>query len=282
MNSAGVHANPASSRPAERFDRGLWASVLLHVVLGVLLVTSPALFPAFGDSPWGSDGGLGGGISVNLVAAPGIPLPAPPITRPDAVGNDSAGLYTPPAEATPSAPEEVPADAELIPETFPEVVSDEPPAEPEPEPAEVAAANPAPAEETSPAPDNAVPFGEGGQPDIGGGVSSDQGIGGMAVGDGTFGERYGRYVDAMRRRISESWFQSMVDANVRSGLRVTMGFEVLRNGTLRNVRIVAPSGVRSLDESAERALLRVRRLEPLPPTYRGASIDVEFWFEFRR
>jgi len=260
-------------------------------------VTSPALFPAFGDVPWGSDAGGGGGISVQLVSSEtGIPLPAPFQTNPDAVGNDSAGFYTPPEESAPTPVLEDASDAEPVPETFPElsdredlenvVVEPQPPApEPRPETRETPAVAPARASSasaTSTAPDNAVPFGEGGRPDVNAGFATGQGTYGVGVGDGTFGQRYGRYVDAMRRRISENWFQSMVDANVPRGRRVTLGFEILRNGIVRNVHIVESSGIRSLDDSAERAILRVRQLEPLPADYRGTSIEVEFWFEFAR
>ena len=288
MISRFTYSRSRTSKPAERFDRGLWASVLLHVVLGMLLVLSPALFPAFGDVPWGSEAGGGGGISMRLVAdESGIPLPAPDITNPDAVGNESTGLFAPLEEAAPAAvPDEAIAEAELVPETFEEI--DEVPV-PEPD---VGATSPgaptpsppapAPVAEAPPAPDNAIPFGEGGQPDIGAGFATTGGTYGVDVGDGTFGQQYGRYVNAMRRRVSENWYQSMIEANVQSGARVTMEFEILRNGLIQSVSVVESSGIRSLDDSAERAIYRVRQLEPLPPTYRGASIDVQFWFEFTR
>jgi TonB family protein len=255
------------------------------------MLASPALFPAFGDIPWGSEAGSGGAISLRLVTnESGIPLPAPRITNPDAVGNDSAGLYTSVEEVVAASPDEAVADAELIPETFDEIepveASESEPdrgaPDPAPETDATARASATPAEDAAPAPDNAVPFGAGGQPDIGASYSTTGGTYGVDVGDGTFGRQFGRYVNAMRRRISENWYQSMVDANVRSGERVTLEFEILRNGMIQDVRIIESSGVRSLDDSAERALYRVRQLEVLPPAYRGASIDVQFWFEFTR
>jgi len=283
------------SESVERFDRGLWASVALHVVLAVILITSPNLFPSFDDGTWGSEAGGGGGISVQLVSnLAGVPLPAPDILRPDAVGNDSPGLYEPLPEPEVSAPEESLADAEPIPESF-EITPEPPeaavepesePARPAPRPAEPAAPRPAAPSEArdnpAPAPDNAVPFGEGGQSAISGGFSTGAGTG-LDFGDGgAFGQQYGTYVRAMRQRISDNWYQSMVNVAVPAGQRVTFAFDILRSGQIENVHLVESSGNASLDTSAERAILRSNPLPFLPTQYRGARISVQFWFEYRR
>lgn len=292
MNRRATHT-PETGRSPERFDRGVWASVALHGVLAILLVTSPSLFPDLGDA-WGGESGGSGGISVQLVSSlSGVPLPSPAFVSPDAVGNDSPGFYEP-DPAPPARPPETPADAEPIPEVF--EVAEAAPDVPVPVPAPPAAApaapvveappappSPTPArEDRAPAPDNAVPFGEGGQPDVSSGFSSDQGAGGLDIGDGAFGQQYGAYVRGMTRRISDNWFQGMVDANVGSGRRVTLSFDILRDGRIDGIRVVESSGNASLDTSAQRALLRSSPLPPLPLSYRGSSVGVRFWFEFRR
>ena len=74
------------------------------------------------------------------------------------------------------------------------------------------------------------------------------------IGDGTFGNQYGWYVDAITRRISQNWLKSLVDTNVRSAPRVYMSFDIARNGAVSNIEVKQPSGIPSLDRSAMRAL----------------------------
>jgi protein TonB len=269
--------------------------VALHAVLAVLLVTSPSLFPNLGDVTWGSEAGGGGGISVQLVAADftGIPLPAPAVVSPEAVGNDSPGFYEPVPTPEAAPPEEDLTEAEPIPETFEppavEAPRPEPAAAPEAAPPEPGATAPPaptppspPREERPPVPDNAVPFGQGGQLDISGGFSTGQGTGSVDIGDGAFGQQHSTYVRAMTQRISQNWFQSMVNLAVPSGRRVTLTFDILRDGRIQNTRIVESSGDSTLDTSAERAIQRSSPLQPLPLAFRGNQVSVRFWFEFQR
>jgi len=292
-----------TERDPEQFGRGVWASVILHVFLAVLLLASPALFPNFAEDPWGSESGGAGGIQVQLVAnTSGVPLPAPAITSPDAAGNDSPGLYEPLPEPEPAAPDDALSDAEPVPETFSEPADREeaPEAEdPEPEPQippppprrepETVAAPPAPApppvtrpEDRAPAPDNAVPFGEGGQPSVSSGFALGGGRGGLDIGTGAFGEQHGTYVRSITQRISNAWVQSRIPANIRTAPRVYVAFDILRNGTIENIRVEQSSGNADIDRSAERAVFASHPLAPLPAQYRGTRVSVSFWFELTR
>lgn len=109
------------------------------------------------------------------------------------------------------------------------------------------------------------------------------GAGGVGVGTGTpFGNRFGAYADLLRRRISEKWRTNDVDALVRQAKPATVNFDILRNGEVRNVRIVESSGIPTLDFSARRAVLEASPLPELPREFERSSANVEFTFQLQR
>jgi TonB family protein len=134
-------------------------------------------------------------------------------------------------------------------------------------------------------PPNAIPNGAGG-PVKGpyGNFQNDAGTGGFAFSPnaGDFGTRYGWYVTAIRSRISSNWLKGTVDPTVQVAPRVYVVFEINRDGQLVNAQVTQPSGIASLDRSALRAVLDSNPMPALPADYRGSSVAVEFWFEFRR
>ncbi len=73
-----------------------------------------------------------------------------------------------------------------------------------------------------------------------------------------------------------------VDARLRTLPPAIVTFEIMRNGEIRNVRVVQSSGNRALDYSAERAVLQAGPFEPLPAAYGGSSASIEFWFQLQR
>jgi periplasmic protein TonB len=259
----------------ERFDRWVITSVALHVVIFTILVLSPTLFPMRGDFSWGSETGGVGGIDVKIVGSvSGVPLPAPAVVQPDAAANDSTGFYKNEPPAPPPPPDK---EADLIPETKAPVKTTPAPKPPRPAP-------PSKSAPAAPAvPENAIPFGQGGKPALAyGQFSTGAGQAGIGFGDGTFGDRYGWYVDAMTRRISQNWLQSLVDNRIRSAPRVYLSFDVARDGQISNIEIKQPSGIPSLDRSAQRAILASNPLPPLPADYRGGAVNVSFYFEYVR
>src|SRR5207247_1323799 len=255
----------------------LYASVLLDGLMFTLVIFSPSLFPMSGAANWGSATQGTGGISVKIVGTvSGVPLPSPEVVTEGAAANESKGFYKS-EEAPPPPP---PDKAELIPEpTAPVKVT--PPAKP-PRPAPPAKKS-APQVEPPETPVNAIPFGQGGKPSLTyGQFSTGAGPAGIGFGDGTFGNRYGYYVDAITRRISQNWLQSLVDNRIRTAPRVYLSFDIARNGAVSNVEIKQPSGIPTLDRSAMRAILASNPLTPLPADYRGPSVSVSFYFEYTR
>lgn len=255
----------------ERINRGLVMSFILHGALFAFVILSPNLFPNRGDS-WGSATGGSGGIDVKIVSTvAGLALPSPEVVTKDVPANDSPGFYRS-EEAPPPPP---PDKAELIPDT--NVTNKKTPPKPAPTPAPKSA--PAP----EPPPENAVAFGKGGKPDLAyGQFPTGAGSAGVGFDDSIFGARYGYYVDAMTRRISQNWLKSLVDSRVQRAPRVYLTFDIARDGTINNIEIKQPSGIPSLDRSAERAIRASDPLQPLPGDYRGSSVRVSFYFEYSR
>lgn len=258
----------------EKFDRWLVISAVFHGVLFTLVVFSSTLFPMSGDASWGSSTGGSGGINVKIVGTlSGVALPSPEVVTEGAAANESQGFYKT-EQAAPPPPDE----AEPIPETKAPVKLTPPPRPPRPVPPSKSSAA---AEPEVPA--NAVPFGQGGRPALMyGQFTTGAGAAGIGFGDGTFGNRYGWYVDAITRRISQNWLQSLVDSRIRSAPRVYLSFDIERDGNIRNMELKQQSGIPSLDRSAQRAILASNPLPPLPADYRGGSVSVSFYFEYAR
>lgn len=258
----------------EKLNRYLVASLMLHGVLVVVVIFSPSLFPLQGDSNWGSSTGGNGGINATIVGnLSGIPLPSPPVTREDVAANESPGLNR--SEPAPVPPP--PVNADPVPETRAPVKTT-PPAK---------AARPAPPSKTksppSDEPSNAVPYGQGGRPAMSyGPFQTGAGEAGINFGDGAFGEKYGWYVTAITRRISENWLRSLVDDRIQRAPRVYLSFEIRRDGTIANVELKQGSNIPSLDRSAQRAILASNPLPALPGDYRGSSVTVSFYFEYSK
>lgn len=109
------------------------------------------------------------------------------------------------------------------------------------------------------------------------------GAGGVGIGASTpFGTRFGGYADLLRRAISEKWRTGDVDALVRRARPATVNFDIQRDGTVRNVKIVESSGIPSLDFSARRAVLEAAPLPPLPREFERDTANVEFSFQLQR
>src|SRR5438876_3057345 len=202
---------------AERFDRWLVASVFFHAAVFTFVIFSPKLFPSF-QSNWGSASGGSGGINVKIAGSvSGVPLPTPDVVQENAPANESPGFYKT-EEAPPPPP---PDKAELIPETKAPVKTTPSPKPPKPAPAPKS--TPAP----EPPPSNAIPYGQGGRPALAYGQSSTgAGAARIGSGDSTFGDRYGWYVDAITRAISQNWLKSLIDSRLNRALRVYLSFDI--------------------------------------------------------
>jgi periplasmic protein TonB len=109
------------------------------------------------------------------------------------------------------------------------------------------------------------------------------GSGGVGVGQGSpFGNRFGNYVMILRQRVAEKWHTADVDPRIHTLPPAIVTFDLLRDGSVRNVRLAQGSGNPAVDYSAQRAIYDASPFPPLPATYERNDATIEFWFELRR
>jgi protein TonB len=252
----------------DQFSKPLAISIGLHVALfgGILLYAT--ILGRLGGEDWGGTGGGGGAMSATLVSS--IPLPNQQADTENILANESRGLSQsePKVEEKPE-PTAIPIparDAKKV-EKFARDTSQQ---KKPPQPVQTAT--------------NVIPFGQGGP--VSGpygtfSVGGAKGGFGFTGGGGDFGSRYAWYVQVVRQKVSENWLKYEVDPSIHDARRVYITFDIVRSGRPENIQIEQSSGVPSLDQSAIRALQRIDTFGPLPSDYRGSTVSVEFWFDYR-
>ena len=250
------------------FNRFLGYSAWFHIGLTALMLTG-VWVQRTGNAWGGIGGGSDSGVRVSLVSSAGIPMPQPSITSPESNAVDpTKGLNKEEPKPTP----ETKTDATKLPKF------DKGKSLPASKPSKVF-------ESKTPQAENAVPYGKGGQTTLPSGYSDFPGpaYGGIAVqgqGGADFASRYGWYIEAVVRAISQNWMQNTIDPSVRAArkAKTTLTFTINRDGSIKNIRVSESSGNRSMDDSAQRALLSIDRFPPLPSDYSGRYVDVIFDF----
>jgi len=244
------------------------ASVVLHACLIVLAVVHLGWTTRV--TPWGKDGT--GGEATTLTLTEGIPLPPAPVANPLATDTPTLNLpekapkpekkIEPPdpkaieildrksrqKEAQERLRKEMMADLKSLPKSAP----------------------------------NAIP-GSGGR------AGSEMykpaaSIGSGQVGfGGDFGSRSGWYVDQVRSCLSQSWEQLRSETGARTHAKAQVAFEILKNGSIANVRVTVTSGIPATDHLAVSAVQACsgpdRHLQALPREFEGNKIPVEVAFD---
>jgi TonB family protein len=248
--------------------RFLVYSGVLHAGLALAILLSLWL-----QRPGDAWGGVGGGsdssVKVSLVTSAGIPMPTPTTPAVSDVVDPTKGLNK--EEPKPPEPK---TEAKNIPKFEKEKPL------PVSKPSKVI-------ENKIKPPDNATNYGKGGgQLNVPTGYSQTPGAAsaGLAVqgqGGSDFAARYAWYVEAVKRLISQNWQQNTIDSQVRAARQAhaTVNFTIMRDGTVRNIRMEKSSGNASFDTSAQRALLSIDKFQSLPPGYSGQYVDVTFDFD---
>jgi protein TonB len=259
----------SAQHPADPSLKGklVWSAIFHAALAGTMLVS--AVMQNRGNN-WGGVGG--GSVTVGIVGSmPGIPLPKPAAVTESRVVDTTKGLYK-----TEPKPKDVPPPPDA--HSIPAFDKNKPPVVPS-HPSKVL-------EDKTPPPSNAVPYGGGGSPalpysqfTVNGATQGGMGFTGPG---GDFGSKFPWFVEAVRNRISSNWLQTMVDPSVRWAPRAVITFQILRDGRIVNVQITQRSGNTSVDNSAVRAILSSSPVMKLPNDYTGGTVNVEFWFEFKR
>ena len=106
---------------------------------------------------------------------------------------------------------------------------------------------------------------------------------GIGIGNGNpFGNRFGAYAELLQRRVSEKWRTNDIDPRIKTSPPAVVTFEIMRNGSIRNVQLKERSGVLPLDYSAQRAVQEAAPFEPLPREYERDSAVIELSFHLKR
>jgi periplasmic protein TonB len=262
MTTAVANADDLSLR------RYLGYSLFLHGTLAAVIAAS--IIFHFHGMGWGDvGGGAEGDVKVNLVGSVGLPMPKPPEITESRTVDPTNSLYK---ELPQPKPPEPPKPETKIPEF-----------KKEKQPKQIE--HKSRTFENPTMPDNAVP-GHGGQMNIPTGTAQTPGAATPGVtiqgqGGGDFASRYGWYIDAVRRRINQNWLQSTIDPAVRAArtAHCVMTFTIMRDGTVKDIRVAQTSGNYSMDTSAQRALLSSTPMPALPSDYAGAYVNVTFDFD---
>jgi protein TonB len=180
----------------------------------------------------------------------------------------------PAASPGPRAAKAVPPEVQPVPPEPDEGVrieTKEPPKKlspPKEEPQEKALPQPLPAEA-----EPQEQQGEVGGPEMLGGPEAGHSIAPMEGGDLEFAW----YRASVTAALFSNWRRPIL-SGLTEPLEASVGFEVLRDGTVVNLRLESPSGVPSLDRSALRAITDASPLPPLPSQWREARLSALFVF----
>lgn len=254
----------------------LAASVALHLTALLLVFVAPSLFQAR-NATWGSKTGGHDGVNIKIVSnVSGLELPTPVVTSEDAVPSENKSVH--PAEPEPKAkvPDKPdPAAVKLPSKTAPKETKEV--KQPAP-PVKTASAN-------VPQPDNppnAAAYGKGGgNPSIRYGQTAPgtDPTGAEFAGDGTFGQKYGPYVESMKRAITNAWAGG---GTLQRAPRVYVTFTIDAKGQVSDIAVQDPLPTASAMERAAVLAVRSAKLPPLPSDYHGPPVAVRFYFDYAK
>jgi TonB family protein len=123
--------------------------------------------------------------------------------------------------------------------------------------------------------------GEGSGGGSGGGFGTGTGTG-YGPGSGLGGFPYAYYVEAIRSKISTSWYSALVSPGLRGRFVSVVYFQITRSGQIRDLRIEEKSGINTLDLSALRAVENAAPFPPLPGDYAYSYLGVHFEFVWEK
>jgi protein TonB len=269
-----THWDPLEER--ERLGRPFVGSLMMHVAF-FSLALSYSWFAARNPISLGNpDAAPGGAVPINIVKS--IPLAPAQTVVENPVANDSRfSVPTPPPEKGKAQTKAVEPEPDAIPLPGPKAKKSAPERKvPERK-----------FRPYVPERDNQLyslkgmgvntPSYSGLQPDAFGA--------GVGIGPGSpLGARHGWYVEALQRRIGEAWQRELmqVDPRVRTAPKSVVTFEILRDGSLRSIRVTESSGNPSIDYAAQRAVVNSNPVPALPSDLGRSSITIEVWFQLKR
>ena len=239
-------------RDNDNFGGGITGAVVLHLIV-LCAVAAMSYFTRSHRDRWGDTQNVQGAIQASMVSALPLPHEVKPVEKQVLAPEVTSPAPVVPKEATITPPK--PTDIEIKAK------------QPPPKTAKTAPI------ETPPPPKHAVPT-----PDIPTKAQTGQaatqlmtstvqvgnGSSTITVLDRTMGSRYAYYFSIVNRKIAQNWYKAEADPRASTGHKVTVLFDVDRDGTPSNIRVETRSGSPTLDQSAMRALQRIDTFGPSP------------------
>ena len=87
------------------------------------------------------------------------------------------------------------------------------------------------------------------------------------------------YLNFLKKRIQDNWHPPYQSSDPGSTLKVTIGFRILRDGRLTEVKLESSSGFFMFDQAAQRAVYSANRMPPLPEGYLDEFLTIHLEFE---
>ncbi|MBD3413139.1 MAG: TonB family protein [Candidatus Aminicenantes bacterium] len=124
----------------------------------------------------------------------------------------------------------------------------------------------------------------------GGGTGLRIGVGGGGGGGIGFGSEYSSqiglssfpytwYLQTLHGRISNNWYTSRISTGLSGDYYTTVSFRIFSDGQISEPKILEPSGVKSLDLSAVRAVRSSAPFPALPSEYKEEYLQLTIIFE---
>jgi protein TonB len=244
----------------EKIRGGFAGALVLHGALVAAVVFSGFVFQHHGNE-WGA---AMDAHSIQATAVSAIPLPS---TQPV---NDNVLATETPSPAPVTAPKE---EAKPVPDAIPIPVKNLPKPKKE---ADKTTPPPPKYKQPVQTPTDKAAYGEqaGSRIQVAQ-VSTADGQIATSVADSDFGSRFPFYINGMNTRIQQNWYKQEIDPATAQGRKVTLHFEIARDGSPSNVKVVKTSGSSTCDQSTMRALQRIDNFAPLPIQYTQSRVIVE-------
>lgn len=258
-----IHLEPELQ--SEKLKKPATVSVACHAALFLLVVLWGYIDPdmVIGD-PTGDEGTA---VAVNITQGVKIPVPrsAPnPVANP--VEHEVPAVKEPPKPAAPEKP----------PEPEPEAVPVEEPRKTSPKPVPEQKTQKSAPEK----PDNQSPSTTGSRASSEVFEAPSEAIGGVGVsGRDPFGQAGAAYARRLQEKLSREWAKTLGQVSGNRSNAAVVQFKILKNGSIRDIRIVQSSGNRSFDYSVHRAVQYTNPFNPLPPQMRRSVVSVEMRFQ---
>jgi periplasmic protein TonB len=259
-----TQAHPAPAR--QPLGGGIAVAVLLHLAVAGAIVAAAFLHPS--HSAWGDKASSVGAIQASMVSSIPLPRVAPPVDKAVLTSeNVTKAPEPPPKEKT--APPPKPTDL-LIKEKTPTKTP------PKTAPTET----PAPPKHPQPTPESPKATSGDASTQLPQSVSqAKNGTATVTVQNRAFGTRYAYYLRIVGNTVTQNYYTQEPDPRASQDKSVTVVFDIVRDGSVNNLRIETRSGSQSLDNAALRAIQRIDTFGPLPG---GDHITIEYKFDYHQ